>query len=586
MRPVLVVGGLVGGLLAAAYVVTWLAVGSQVPRGVVVAGVPLGGLSSEQAVMRLDDQLAPRAGGVDVTVGGQPVRVVAARAGLAFDPAATVTAAGQRSLNPLVLVRQLLGQSVDPVVTVDDGALGRTVSQLARRIDDAARQGGVRYDGLNVVAVTPRAGLALDVDAARDAILASYLRAEGPVELPVRTVEPKVSASEVRDVADGLAVQAVSAPVTLTVEGTSVEVPPQLIAATVDFVPRDGHLVPKVDGAAIHEALAKQFAPAETPPLDATFKISDGHPVVVPSSDGRGVDDGQLATAVARALPAAGDARIGALTVGPQAASLTTREARALGVRRVVSSYTQYFPYAAYRVTNIGVAARHIQGTVLRPGDTFSLNDIVGERTPQNGFVKGYVISTGNRLVEDYGGAVSTITTATWHTAFFAGMTRLEQRAHGFWISRYTPGLEATVAWGLLDLKFRNDTPYGVFITTQVTDYSVTITMWSTKYWDIGAEFGPRTAVVGHGTVYDTGAGCVAQDGVDGFDITVTRVWSRDGAVVRREPMTTHYDPAPTVVCSAKPSPTPSPRPSVKPSASASPRPVGSGTSPSPQPTS
>ena len=116
---------------------------------------------------------------------------------------------------------------------------------------------------------------------------------------------------------------------------------------------------------------------------------------------------------------------------------------------------------------------REDQRHLLQPGETFSLNGVVGERTPENGFVVGYVIE-GGRLVEDYGGAVSTITTAMWHTAFFAGMTRIEQRAHGYWISRYVAGLEATVSWGTLDLKFRNDTPYGVYITSSVTDTSVT----------------------------------------------------------------------------------------------------------------
>ena len=190
----------------------------------------------------------------------------------------------------------------------------------------------------------------------------------------------------------------------------------------------------------------------------------------------------------------------------------------------------------------------------------------MGERTPENGFVEGYVIQ-GGRLVEDYGGAVSTITTAMWHTAFFAGMTRIEQRAHSYWISRYVAGLEATVSWGTLDLKFRNDTPYGVYITSSVTDTSVTTTMWSTKYWDIEAEFGPRENLRSPGTVYDSSAECVAQYGVDGFDITVTRVWSRDGEVERRERLFTSYDAAPTVICAPEPSTDPKPddKPSDKP---------------------
>ncbi|MEO8328741.1 MAG: VanW family protein, partial [Candidatus Nanopelagicales bacterium] len=117
--------------------------------------------------------------------------------------------------------------------------------------------------------------------------------------------------------------------------------------------------------------------------------------------------------------------------------------------------------------------------------------------------------------------------------------------------------LEATVSWGNLDLRFRNDTPYGVLITTSVTDTSVTVTMWSTKYWHIDAEFGPRTNPTPYATVYDDAEGCVAQYGVDGFDITVTRVWSRDGEVKRREPLDTSYTSAPTVICAPKPSPEP-----------------------------
>jgi vancomycin resistance protein YoaR len=287
---------------------------------------------------------------------------------------------------------------------------------------------------------------------------------------------------------------------------------------------------------------------------DATFDVSSGRPHVVRSKTGRGVDDQSLEDGVIAALESS--ERSASLDLERVEPELTTAEAKDLGVTEQISTFTQEFPYAAYRVTNIGIASEKINGTILEPGETFSMNGVVGERTPENGFVKGYVIQ-GGRLVEDYGGAVSTITTAMWHTAFYAGMTRVEQRAHGFWISRYIAGLEATVSWGYLDLKFRNDTPYGVYITSSLTDSSVTITMWSTKYWDIDAEFGPRENYTSPGTVYDDGPECVPQTGVSGFDITVTRVWSRDGDVVKREPLDTHYDAAPTVICAPEPAPEP-----------------------------
>jgi vancomycin resistance protein YoaR len=361
---------------------------------------------------------------------------------------------------------------------------------------------------------------------------------------------PMVSAEEAAVVAETTAVDAVSAAVTFELGSDTITASPREIAAALSYeASRDG-MVPAVDGELLSELMADQLASVGTPARDATFDVSSGTPRVVPARTGRGVSSEELADGLVDALEA--EDRTGTLTLGRLEPDLTTAEAKELGVTEVISTFTQEFPYAAYRVTNIGVASEKINGTILEPGETFSLNGIVGERTPENGFVKGFVIQ-GGRLVEDYGGAVSTITTAMWHTAFFAGMTRIEQQAHSYWISRYIAGLEATVSWGSLDLRYRNDTPYGVYITSSVSDTSVTTTMWSTKYWDIEAEFGPRENIRSSGTIYDSGDGCVPQTGVAGFDITVVRVWSRNGEVERREPLRTSYDAAPTVICAPEP---------------------------------
>jgi vancomycin resistance protein YoaR len=569
-RQVLLVVGLVMAILVAAYVGALVAVGDDIPRGVTVAGVEIGGLTAGEAVERLDETLGPRGSEFEVSLEGETRKVSAERAGLAFDSSATVATIPERSLNPWVLINQVGSEEVPPVVVVQQRQLDKAVAALARRVDDPVRQGVVRYDGLEVVAVEPRPGLALDRAAAAAAIRSGYLVRSDPIDLPVGPVEPEVSAAQVQEVAAGPALEAISAPVTLQIDGQTLTVTPEQIAASLSFRASGESLEPTVNVNELRQQLGDVFSAVGSPARDATFDVSSGKPVVVPAKNGRGVTDESLRTGLVEAIGSAD--RTAELTLERIPADLTTAEAKDLGIKRVISTFTQPFPYAAYRVTNIGVASKKISGTVLEPGEAFSLNGVVGERTPENGFVKGYII-VGNRLVEDYGGAVSTITTAMWHSAFFAGMTRIEQRAHGFWISRYTPGLEATVSWGNLDLKFRNDTPYGVLITSSVTDTSVTVTMWSTKYWDIDAEFGPRTNPRPAGTVYDSSEGCVAQYGVDGFDITVTRVWSRDGEVKRREPLNTSYSSAPTVICEPKPSPEPDPtksddkpKPSDKPS--------------------
>jgi vancomycin resistance protein YoaR len=253
---------------------------------------------------------------------------------------------------------------------------------------------------------------------------------------------------------------------------------------------------------------------------------------------------------VLRVLPSTSD-RTATVAMQVTQPKVPTSEITKLGITTKIAEFTQPFPYAYYRVTNIGRAGKYINGTILKPGELFSLNKTVKERTPANGYVKGTVISEG-RFREELGGGVSTMTTAVWTAAFYAGMERVEQRAHSFYVSRYTPGLEATVAWGELDLKFRNTSPHGVLITTSVGRDYVTVRMWSTRVYDkIVADIGPRRKVVEHETVYDDKPGCVEQPGEDGFDITVTRLYYKGGKVVKQDSYGTHYNPQEKVVCAS-----------------------------------
>lgn len=125
---------------------------------------------------------------------------------------------------------------------------------------------------------------------------------------------------------------------------------------------------------------------------------------------------------------------------------MTTKAVQQLGVKQVVGEFTTTYPHADYRNTNIGRAAELIDGTLIKPGGTFSLNGLVGERTAANGFTEGFVIK-GGRLREELGGGVSQVATTTYNAGFFAGMDDVEHRPHGFYIDRYPVGREATVYW-------------------------------------------------------------------------------------------------------------------------------------------
>ncbi|MDP9397510.1 MAG: VanW family protein, partial [Actinomycetota bacterium] len=437
-KPAVVVLGLVLALLGGFVLATSAVAGGEVPRGTSVLGVDVSGRSRADAEATLARALGPRADDpIRVRVEGEEHSITPSRAGLSFDAAATADAVASRGSGVLQSVRRLIGGGpVEPAVRVDEPALARAVTRLAERVDVPLSERTIRFSGTEPVLVEPAAGRRLDRDRAQVLLRDAYLRVDSgsePVELPIRRMEPAVSEQEARRALEQIARPAVAAPVTLRGNGRTIQASPQLIASALRFEPVEGQLVPRVDGAALATALTEEFDAVETRAIDARITIKDDRPLIVPSRDGQAVNKSALGEAVLRVLERRMD-RVAEIPFIPTTQpALTTTEAQALGIKEKLSSYTQRFPSEPYRVRNITTAARYLDGTVLQPGEVFSMNKTVKERNAENGYVVGQIIRDG-RLRRDYGGAVSTITTAVWDAAFHAGLGRVEQRGHSYWI--------------------------------------------------------------------------------------------------------------------------------------------------------
>jgi vancomycin resistance protein YoaR len=588
-------GGLIAagilGVLAAAYVALVLASGSGVPRNATVLGIDVGGQSAQEAAATVTKALgAASTAPIEATADGKHISISPAQAGLSFDANATFAPYTGRTWNPVTLLSQFTGGvAIAPTVVVDETKMSSTIKGIAGDFDKRAREPQIAFTALAPAVVPGKPGTVLDQKAAEQALKDAYLVAKDPVTLPFVTQQPTVTDEQAKAALDGANI-AVSAPVSVTASGITGSIPPETIAAALSYAPKDGKLIPTLDGNVLRTAIASTFASVEQPGRDATFNVSSGTPVVVPSKVGTGINAEDLATDVAAVLgqtDAAArhvDARTG--TIEPK---LTTEQAKSLGVTEQMSSFTQHFPYAPYRVQNIGQAAKYINGTLLMPGDVFSLNDTIHERTVANGYTLGYVIGPGGVFKEDLGGGVSTSATATWSAAFYAGLQRVHVQAHSIWIPRYRAGLEATVAWGQFDMSFKNDTPHAVFISAGITRHSITVSMWGTKVYDkVKAESGQRYGTSPYTTLYDTSSTCHAQGGQEGFSIDVYRVFYKDGKEDHREKITTHYNPSPVVHCYADPSiPKPTPSGSAQPTGAPHPSPSGSAHStPTAHPTS
>jgi len=103
------------------------------------------------------------------------------------------------------------------------------------------------------------------------------------------------------------------------------------------------------------------------------------------------------------------------------------------------------------------------------------MNRATGERTAAKGYRTAHVIRNGE-IVDGLGGGVCQAGTTMFNTVFFAGLTVPERRNHSLHISHYPMGRDATLNWPGTDLKFRNDSPYGIYITGHAT--ASTLTFW------------------------------------------------------------------------------------------------------------
>ncbi|WP_240759733.1 VanW family protein [Phytoactinopolyspora endophytica] len=570
-RKAAIIVGLVVVVLGVAYGVTYLLAGGKLAQNATVAGIEVGGLTPAEARDRLDAELP--------AVVDEPIHlhlgetdamydVVPSEAGMGIDVPATVAAVPGGSANPVSLVKALFGgDEVEPRPEIDPDRLRSSLEGIAEQSDTEPVNGSVAFEDGEVVTSEPVTGTSLDVDGAIDVLSDAFFGGEarempiGDLTVPVDENQPNVTEADLSEAVSEFAEPAMSGPVTVVAGDESIELPPEMIGQSLKLSPNEnGALQPELDGEKLAELADDELAELGQEGKDATITIENGEPVVVPAEAGQGIEKSSLGDAVLLALTEDGDGRRAEVEMVDVDPELTTEGAEELGVKEVVAEFTTTFPPTKeYRNVNIGRAAELIDNTFLAPGDEFSLNDIVGERTEANGFTSGTIIN-GGRLESSLGGGVSQVATTAFHAAFQAGLEDVEHWPHSIYFSRYPIAQEATVAWGAKDMRFANDTPYGVLVDTEFTPSAgqdegvLTVRIWSTEHYEVETSVSERSNFTSPQTIYDTGADCEQQAGSQGFDITSYRkVWTLDGELVKDEADPWTYNPNHQVICGPDP---------------------------------
>ena len=557
-RRVLLVAAGVLGLLVVLYGADILISGGNVPRGVTVAGVDVGGLSHPAAEQKLRETIGPRlaqpvqARAGDVTTGIDPKA-----AGLELDWAATLDRAGDQPLSPITRITSFFtSREVGFATRSDDAKLTAALEALRAQTDHEPAEGTIRFEGATPVAVDPKQGQKLDVPGASEKLLADWADG-GSVELPVAVTPVKTTKEGVQKALAEFAEPATSAPVVVKGEGKDATLTPEQLGATLVFEPVDGGgLAARVDNNKVVEAAGPQLKETEKEGKDAEIVFEGGKPTVKESVDGLAIDWEKSLATFMDVLKSTDKREIKA-EYKHTPAEVTTEQANKMGIKEVIGEF-QTGNFAADSGVNIRVVAEEVNGAIVKPHETFSLNGHTGPRGLAQGYVEAGIIENGapGRAV---GGGISQFATTLYNAAYTAGMKDAGHKEHSYWISRYPAGREATVFMdnagnSLIDIAFTNPDDTGVAIQTIWTPSSIRIVLWGTKNYDVTGSTSERTDFTEPNEVKKTTQPCVNSPGAQGFTVTDTRtIKDRRTGQTRSESRTVRYDPSPKIVCEAPP---------------------------------
>lgn len=158
----------------------------------------------------------------------------------------------------------------------------------------------------------------------------------------------------------------------------------------------------------------------------------------------------------------------------------TAQEVQAVLFRDRLSQYSSPHVANSNRTYNLSLACQAINGTVINAGETFSFNEVVGERTAAKGY-RAATVYVGTESKEETGGGICQVASTIYDAALYAEMEITSRSEHTFFVTYVPGGLDATVYWGSLDFCFRNNTEYPIRINASVSGGYVNISIDGTK---------------------------------------------------------------------------------------------------------
>ena len=254
---------------------------------------------------------------------------------------------------------------------------------------------------------------------------------------------------------------------------------------------------------------------------------------------------------------------------------------------------TSFGSSSSNRRSNITLAARKINGTLLKPGDIFSYNKVVGPRDEEAGFKEAPTYLNGKH-VPGTGGGICQVSSTLFNAAWTAGLKIVHRQNHSMPVGYLSHGRDATAVYGAIDMQFQNDTDAPIYISSSTRGGMLHFALWGKKIpgrevvIQKGGESVSGAPVETHSDPHmPAGRRRVEEKGSPGISVTWYRFIKDDGKVTKKETFSSHYTafPAKVVVGTGAPKAAPA-KPGAAGAPGAAPGPVGAappgGVAPSP----
>lgn len=474
--------------------------------GISIDGIDLGGKKFEQAKAILSEKIqTPPSIPIELTVDDKVFATPSAELGMRYDmdtalAEAVAVGRGQHGFDNVVEVidTSLVGKKISYVTMFDENAVRRWVNEISEKLDAKGVAPTVELGttGLPATLVVKPGSLDRSVD--RDQLVAEIMsRHTSPIQripIPVKDVPP-LSEAEQQSVRQR-AQMFVGKSLTFSVDDQLYTLNDKKLITFLALP--TGY---KTDEITKEVDTWKQKVTRD--PQEPNIVV-DGNKVTAftPPLYGRTIDVGATTQAVQEHLHnleglgalAQTDVTAVGTQENPVDVPITRVEPQkklsdlnSLGISERIGFAESYFHHSIPgRVHNVALTAKRINLTVIPANSVFSFNAALGEVSQATGFQQAYVIQAGRTVLGD-GGGVCQDSTTVFRAALNAGLPITQRRGHSYRVGYYEenslPGVDATVSAPSVDLKFTNDTPAAILVTTTVdtANYHMIVELWGTS---------------------------------------------------------------------------------------------------------